>query len=171
MDILINTSQNHRAVAEVIQQTWHKQLGVDAQHPQPGIQGVPRLAAHAQLRTSRAAWIGDYPDPFTFLGLFVTGNGNNDTGCANPEYDRLIAASHTAPTDAERLEDFQQAESVLLDDAPVAPIYFYTNVYLLQPSVKGWYNNVQDRHMPQFIYLEETAATEFKKLPLAAAPR
>ena len=119
--------------------------------------------------TCRAGWIGDYVDPFSFLSTFTTGNGNNDAGYASPEYDRLIAAAHGAPTDAERLATFQQAEALLLEDAPVAPVYFYTRVYLLQPSVKGWYNNVQDRHMPQFIYLDEDASVEFKKGPLAAA--
>ena len=53
--------------------------------------------------------------------------------------------------------------------APVAPIYFYTHAYLLQPSVKGWYPNILDRHMPKFIYLEETAPTEFKRLPAGRA--
>ena len=119
--------------------------------------------------TARSGWIGDYTDPFSFLSLFTTGNGNNDTGYASPEYDRLINAAHNAPTDAERLAIFQQAESLLLDDAPIAPVYFYTRVYLLQPSVKGWYGNIQDRHMPQFIYLDENAPMEFKKLPLADA--
>ncbi len=37
------------------------------------------------------AWIGDYPDPNTFLDMMVTGGGNNETGWSNPEYDRLIA--------------------------------------------------------------------------------
>ena len=44
-------------------------------------------------------------------------------------------------------------------------MFFYTNVYLLQPSVKGWYPNVLNRHMPKFIYLEETAPADFKGLP------
>ena len=65
------------------------------------------------------------------------------------------------PGPPERLEDFQQAERILLDEAPIAPVFFYTNVYLLQPSVKGWYSNVLNRHMPKFIYLEETAPTRF----------
>ena len=39
-------------------------------------------------------------------------------------------------------------------------MYFYTNVYLKQPSVKGWYPNFLNRHMPQFIYLDEAAPVE-----------
>ena len=173
VDLLINTNQNHREVAEAMQQTWHEQLGVEARIRNE--EWKVYLASEKALSycTSRAGWIGDYTDPFSFLSLFTTGNGNNDTGYASPEYDRLIAAAHNAPTDAERLATFQQAETVLLEDAPIAPVFFYTRVYLLQPSVKGWYNNVQDRHMPQFIYLDENAPMELKKLPLAdaATPR
>ena len=169
VDILINTNQNHRELAEAVQQTWRRELGVDARIRNEEWKVYLDSEKGLNYRVSRSAWIGDYTDPFSFLSLFTTGNGNNAAGYASPEYDRLIAAAHSAPTDAERLATFQQAETLLLEDAPVAPVYFYTRVYLLQPSVKGWYNNVQDRHMPQFIYLDETATVEFKKGPLAAA--
>ena len=57
-----------------------------------------------------------------------------------------------------------QAEAVLLDDAPIAPVYFYSRLYLRQPSVRGWYDNLMDRHMPKFIYLEETPTAKLEKL-------
>ena len=66
-------------------------------------------------------------------------------------------------TGPERRELLQQAETILLDEAPVAPIFYYARVYLKQTSVKGWYPNVLDRHMPKFIYLEETAPNGSKK--------
>ena len=47
------------------------------------------------------------------------------------------------------------------------PIYFYTRVYLMQPSVKGWHSNILDVHMPQFIYLEDVPAV----LPSGVAAR
>ncbi len=169
VELLTNTSENHRAVAEAIQQTWRKELSVDARIRNEEWKVFMESMKGLNYCTGRYGWIGDYSDPFTFLSLLVTGNGNNGTGYASPEYDRLIAAAHNAPTDTERLAFLQQAETALLDDAPIAPIYFYTRVYLLQPSVKGWYNNIQDRHMPQFIYLDENAPMEFKNGPLADA--
>ena len=157
VELLINTSENHRAVAEAIQHTWHEQLGVDARVRNEEWKVYLSNQKTINFCTARGGWIGDYFDPFSFLSIFVGTNGLNWSGYRSPEYDRLVAAAHSAPTDAERLATFQQAETVLLEDAPVAPVYFYTRVYLLQPSVKGWYNNVQDRHMPQFIYLDEDA--------------
>ena len=164
VDILINSSGNHRPIAEVIQQTWRKELHVDARITNQEFKVYLDSEHTLDYQVGRSAWIGDYPDPFTFLGIFVTGGGNNNTGFANPEYDRLMARS-MADAPAERLADFQQAETILLDEAIVAPIYFYTNVYLLQPSVKGWYSNILNRHMPKFLYLEETAPVDLKKLP------
>ena len=173
VDLLINTSQNHRELAEAVQQTWRKELGVDARIRNEEWKVYLDSQKGLNYCTARAGWTGDYNDPFTFLSLFTSGNGNNDCGSASPEYDRLIAAAHAAPNETERLAICAQAETRLLDDATIAPIYFYTRKYLLQPSVKGWYNNILDRHMPQFIYLDENAAVEFKKGPPAdaATPR
>ena len=164
IDILISNGGPHRPVAEVIQQTWRKELNIDARIVNQEFK-VYLDSQHAlNYQASRSAWIGDYPDPFTFLGIFVSTGEQNNTGWKNPEYDRLLAHSLAAgPT--ERLADFQQAERILLDEAPIAPVFFYTNVYLLQPSVKGWYSNVLNRHMPKFIYLEETAPVDLKGLP------
>ena len=164
IDILISNGGFHRPVAEVIQQTWRKELNVDARIVNQEFK-VYLDSQHAlNYQASRSAWIGDYPDPFTFLGIFVSTGEQNNTGWKNPN----TTASSPIPSIAgptERLADFQQAERILLDEAPIAPVFFYTNVYLLQPSVKGWYSNVLNRHMPKFIYLEETAPTDFKGLP------
>ena len=52
----------------------------------------------------------------------VTGDGNNDTGFSNPEYDRLIALSRQTADPAGRRALLQQAETLLLDEAPVRPL-------------------------------------------------
>ena len=56
---------------------------------------------------------------------------------------------------AKRLEVFQQAEAILLDEMPVIPIYFYTRPYAIQPSVKGWYPTILDNHPWHKVWLEE----------------
>ena len=155
VDLLINTSQNHRAIAEVIQETWKRELHVEARIVNEEWKVYLDSLHTLNYTTSRGGWIGDYLDPYSFLGLMETGNGNNDTGFSDPEYDRLITLSRRTADPAARRAVLAQAETLLLDEAPVAPVYFYTRVYLKQPSVKGWYNNFLDRHMPQFIYLDD----------------
>ena len=155
VDLLINTSQNHRAIAEVIQETWKRELHVDARIVNEEWKVYLDSLHTLNYTTSRGGWIGDYLDPYSFLGLMETGNGNNDAGFSNSEYDRLITLSRRTADPATRRAVLAQAETLLLDEAPVAPVYFYTRVYLKQPSVKGWYNNFLDRHMPQFISLDD----------------
>ncbi len=158
IELLINTSQNHRQIAEAIQQMWHDHLHIDAKIVNQ--EWKVYLDSQHQLNycVSRSAWIGDYDDPFAFLAIMTSDGGNNDTGFKSPEYDRLLREAVAAPTKAERFADFQKAEAILMDEVPMAPVYFYTRVYLMQPSVKGWYSNNLDIHMPQFIYLEDTPA-------------
>ncbi|MFD2879998.1 hypothetical protein ACFTAO_34970 [Paenibacillus rhizoplanae] len=59
---------------------------------------------------ARAGWTADYNDPMTFLDMWVTGGGNNDTGYANPEYDKLIQEAKTSSDLAARQEMFAKAE-------------------------------------------------------------
>jgi oligopeptide transport system substrate-binding protein len=169
VNILINSSQNHRAVAEAIQQMWTRNLHIDARIRNEEWKVYMDSVTNLDYCVARAGWIGDYADPYTFLGIMSTGNGNNNSGFASPEYDRLLHASCAALNPTERAADLQKAEAILMDEGPILPIYFYTRVYLKQPSVKGWYANILDVHMPQFIYLEETAPIEFKSQRLGSA--
>jgi oligopeptide transport system substrate-binding protein len=101
----------------------------------------------------RAAWIGDYVDPSTFLDLFLTDSGNNETGWSNKEYDRLVHIASNTGDPAVRYAAYQKAEAILMDEVPVMPIYFYTQPRLIRPSVKGWYPNLLDEYDFKSIYL------------------
>jgi oligopeptide transport system substrate-binding protein len=105
----------------------------------------------------RSTWIGDYVDPNSFLDLWLTGGANNQTGWSNPEYDRLIAEASRTGDQRARYAAFQEAESILLDEAPVIPIYFYTHTFLIRPSVKGWYPTILDHHPYKYVRLEGAA--------------
>ena len=79
----------------------------------------------------RAGWIGSL-DPSFFLENFLAGGANNLTGFASPEYDRLIQAGAVHAGPVARNECFQKAEAILMEQAPIVPIYFYTNIYVAQ---------------------------------------
>jgi oligopeptide transport system substrate-binding protein len=90
--------------------------------------------------TARDGWIGDYNDPIGFLDMFVTGGGNNNSQYKNSAFDRLIAQAKATAVPAERMAFMHQAEDLLMGtDASIAPIYFYTNKYMLNPRVTGMY--------------------------------
>jgi oligopeptide transport system substrate-binding protein len=99
------------------------------------------------------AWSGDYPDPFTFMQLFETGNGMNNGSYHNARYDDLIGEASNTNDAAKRLQLFQQAEGILNEDAPTIPVYFYSSTHLIKPYVKGWQPNVMDQILSRYIYI------------------
>ena len=124
---------------------WKRELGVDASLSNQEWKVYLDSRRTMSYSITRAGWIGSL-DPSFFLDNMVTGGDNNETGFASPEYDRLIRAAQYELDPAKRYDEFQQAEAILLDAAPIAPVYTYTNYYLLRPSVRGWSDNIIDYH-------------------------
>jgi oligopeptide transport system substrate-binding protein len=154
MDVLYNTHKGHMRIAEVIQQIWKDNLNIDI-----GLMNMEWKTYLAEKKShqydiARASWIGDYTDPSTFLELFITGGGNNDSAWSNTKYDALVKKASFELEKDKRHELFQQAEKILLDEAPFIPIYYYRNKSLIHPSVKNWKPNPLDRHPYKYIYLE-----------------
>ena len=154
LEILLNTSDNHRIIAEAIQATWRKELGLEIRLL--NMEGKSVLAARrsGDFQILRSSWIGDYNDPSTFLHVWTADSGNNHSGWSRPDYDQLLfQAARTDNTEA-RHALFQQAEALLVADAPFIPLYTYTHVFLKHPSVQGWHPNLLDHHPYKHVWLE-----------------
>jgi oligopeptide transport system substrate-binding protein len=163
-NILINTSEAHRAVAETIQQMWKQELNIDV-----GIENQEWKVFMESMNSlnydiARYGWIGDFMDPVTFLSMWRTGDGNNCTGWRNPDYDRLLDEAAQTADPEKRFAILHQAEQLLLSQPPEVLIYWYTRFYLLDPTVKNWNPLVLDQHNYKFIDLEENGTP---KLSLA----
>ncbi len=157
IELLYNTSENHRLIAEAIQQMWKKHLGIDARLVNQEWKVYLDSQKTLNYQVCRAGWIGDYVDPNSFLDMWLTDGGQNETGWSNREYDRLIREAGRTIDQAKRLELFQRAEEILLDESPVLPIYFYTRVALIHPALKGWHPTILDNHPYKFVYLNPNA--------------
>lgn len=155
LEILINSSGNHRVIAEAVQEMWRRELGVSTSII--NMEQKTLLAARRSLdfQILRSDWAGDYLDPATFLNVFSGNSGNNHTGWSNQEYDALLYQAARTPNQAERYELFSRAETILLRDAPIIPLYYYTTVRLVHPAVHGWYPTLLDRHPYKYVWLEE----------------
>ena len=94
----------------------------------------------------RAGWISDYNDPYSFLELFLTGNGQNDYGYSNSTFDALLDEVGTERVRARRERLMFEAERVLMSDYVIIPIYSYVTKRLVNPHLRGWRNNVMDHH-------------------------
>jgi oligopeptide transport system substrate-binding protein len=145
VSILYNTSENHRAIAEAIQQMWRTRLGVEIgltnQEWKVYLDSQDNLA----FDIARAGWIADYVDPNTFMDMWRTGGGNNDTGWSNATYDALLDESAKVKTDAERFAIYQKLEAMLADEVPIIPLYFYTRVFAMNPKLRFVPNVIDNR--------------------------
>lgn len=138
LELLFPTSKGGQEIVEALQATWKKELNVDISVRNEEFKVYLDTQRKLAYDLSISSWIGDYPDPNTFLDMMLTGNGNNDTGWGHPDYDRLIAQANLTLDPAPRLELFQQAEELLIREAPVLPIFFGAHVYLARPEVKNY---------------------------------
>jgi len=161
LEILYNTSQGHRDVAEVIQQQW-KKLGIDVQLKNVAWGVYLDFVNQKKYDIARAGWIGDYPDPNTFLDMFVTDGPNNQTNWSNAVYDDRIEAARSESDPQVRMAMFHDAEAILMnhwddvrdDDVrrrlervraedpaagglPIIPIYSYVSINMVRPYVKA----------------------------------
>ena len=136
----IQVTQNSVAqkVGEVIQETWRRELGVVSTVATREIKVLLHNMETLDYSAGILNFTADFADPATFLEIFLAKGSDNRTGWANPEYDRLIAEAARTLDPERRFEFFQQAEALLLEEAPLAPLYFDTRAYLIHPAVKGW---------------------------------
>ena len=152
--IHFNTLESHRAIAEAIQQMWKEELNIDVGLENQEWKVYLDTQNNKNYDISRSAWIGDFMDPVTFLSMWTTGNGNNNTNWGNPKFDAFIEQAARTGDPKARLEILHQAEDLFLSESPVVLVYWYTNAYLLQPSVQNWNPLVLGNHNYKYIDLK-----------------
>jgi oligopeptide transport system substrate-binding protein len=154
LDLQVRNDQHQPGMAEVLQAEWKRELGVALTISQLEQKTWYQNQQNLNYTLSGAGWIGDFVDPVTFLDLFVSGGGNNWTGWSSAAYDDLIAQAGRATDPAARFEYFQQAEALLLAEAPVAPIFLGVRTYLIHPAVRGWEPSLLGQHQYKKVYLQ-----------------
>lgn len=133
-----NTSEAHSAIAQFIQEGWSKNLGINVKLDNAEWQVYLDKLSNLDYQIGRLGWIADYNDAYTFLEQYDSAtNGNNDTGWENPKYTELLTQSKTETDPAKRVELLLQAEEIFMAELPVAPIYYYTNLYVKQDYVQN----------------------------------
>ncbi|HUL50944.1 MAG TPA: peptide ABC transporter substrate-binding protein, partial [Candidatus Nitrosotalea sp.] len=157
LELLYATSDDGLRITEAIQEMWKKELNIHVtvrnEEFKVFLDSQRRLAYDLSL----SLWIGDYPDPSTFLDLLTTDNGNNQTGYSNPEYDRLIGQAAQTLDPARRYDIFQHAEALIMNEAPVIPLFFGTHVFLCRPEVKQYRLSIVGNPLWKQIILDNPA--------------
>jgi len=159
IELTYNTSDLHRVIAEALQAMWKKNLGIDLRLVNvPAPEWLDRRR-NANYQMIRAGWYADYLDPSTFLELFRSGSEEEQSGWGDPAYDGFLDAAAKEIDPAKRMEDFQQAEAILMKAPPIIPLYFYSTILLIRPELRGYENNLLDMHPFDTMYFDPSATT------------
>jgi oligopeptide transport system substrate-binding protein len=154
IEILYNNSEILRLVSEAVQQMWHRDLGIEVRLANQEYKVVMANRRAGEFQILLGDWTADYIDATTYLDMWRRDSGNNYTGWSDPAYDALCERADRTVDGAARAAILAQAEALVLDAAPIAPIYFNTHIYLLNPAVKGWQPTPMDHSDYRYVRLE-----------------
>jgi oligopeptide transport system substrate-binding protein len=152
VSLLYDAADIHETIALAISEMWRSNLGVTVRLDKREWKSF--LAARedrGKWQAMRFAWVGDFDHPAAFADLFRSSGAQNLPGYASERYDRLLAEAEATTDVAAQMRLYGEAEAVLLEDAPIAPLYFYVSKHLVSPAISGFENNVFDRHPSRYL--------------------
>ncbi len=168
MEYLYNTSEGHKAIGEYLQGVWAS-VGVTVNLVNQEWNTFLNTRKDGGYTIARNGWLADYNDPISFLDMWITNSGNNDVQYGKGEhadlamynldltdlgydvkvengtwaetYDVLIATVKSCTDTEKRYELMHRAEDMLMSTGCITPLYFYTDLYMLDDSVEGFFSN------------------------------
>ncbi|SDA11071.1 oligopeptide transport system substrate-binding protein [Ruminococcus sp. YE71] len=168
MTYLYNTSEGHKAIAENIQGIFAS-IGLDMSLENQEWATFLETRKSGDFTVARNGWLADYNDPISFLDMWTTASGNNDvqygkganadlkaysidcTDCGvdlkvengtwAETYDALMGIIKTTTDNTTRYKLMHKAEDILMQTGCLTPIYYYTDLYMIDSSVKGFFSN------------------------------
>lgn len=156
LTLLYNTSESHQKIAIAVASMWKKNLGVDVTLQNQEWKTYIDSRNSGSFDVIRASWIGDYNEPSTFLSLLTSTHTGNIARFRSADYDAVITKASTETSVAARNTDYNKAEQIIADQAPIAPIYQYTNGRLIKPWVKGYpITNPEDVAYSRELWIEK----------------
>ncbi len=168
MTYLYNTSDGHKAIGEYLQSAVSG-VGITLNLVNQEWSTFLNTRKNGDYTIARNGWLADYNDPICFLDMWVTASGNNDVqygkgdhaelamysldlepygydvkvenGTWAETYDVLISTIKSCTDNANRYAMMHIAEDMLMSSGCITPLYFYTDIYMIDSSVKGFYSN------------------------------
>ncbi len=126
-------------VSEAIIAMWEENLGVKVSTSQTEAATFFQGLEDGDFQVFEVGWVADYPDPENFLKIKLYGpSKDNDNNYSNPEVDRLLEQADTEADEATRFSLYQQAEQIIVNDAPWILLFHDKFNVLIKPYVKGY---------------------------------
>ena len=155
LELRYNTSATHQRIAVAIQSMWRDVLGMEVTLVNEDFQVL--LANIQQMQVTeifRLGWTGNYNDPHAFLSILESSDPSNLVAYKSEKFDDLMkrAAEQTDPQ--LRMAFLGEAETLMLADHPLIPIYFNVNKSMVSSALNGWGDNVLNYHYSRHFSLD-----------------
>ena len=154
LTLLYNSSENNQKIAIAVASMWKKNLGVSVKLQNQEWKTYIDSRNSGNFDVIRASWVGDYNEPSTFLSLLTSSHSGNIPRFKDAAYDDLLQQASRETNSEARNQDYNRAEQILADKAPIAPIYQLSNGRLIKPWVKGYpITNPEDVAYSRTLYI------------------
>jgi len=138
----ILTSGQGAAPSDILQAVtamWEENLGLNIEIEQEDFGLFLQDIDEGNFEMFSLGWIADYPDPQNFLEIKLhSENPNNEAQYSNPDVDALLNEAAAEDDEGARLDLYQQAERLIIEDMPWIPLYHGRSSYLVKPYVEGF---------------------------------
>ncbi len=143
-DITLHTTDNFIEIVEFIQGQLSEsniKLKISIENATVLKTGV----AKNEFNMFKKSWVGDYADEENFMSLFYSKNfspeGFNYTHYKNPDFDKLFEKANSEQNDSIKISMYQQMDQMIIDDAPIIPLYYDQIIRLVKPNISNLSTN------------------------------
>jgi oligopeptide transport system substrate-binding protein len=143
-----NSGSGHEPRVAFLAEAWRQAFGLETEQIGSDFSVFLQQRTAGEYQIARDGWGADYPHANNQLGLFVCGGGNNDVQYCNPDFDKLIAQAAAEPDQDKQVALYNQAQTLLMGDAPFIPLRFGLTVYEVQPYLSGLTVTPSDSQLP-----------------------
>jgi oligopeptide transport system substrate-binding protein len=165
-----NTTELHKQVAEAVQQMWNKELNIKVNIENLEWKVYLKKLEMFDFQIARLGWVGDYPDPYTFLELVTSNNGNNHAKWSNKTYDRMLQNANATTDGKKRMEMLRDAEKIVDDEQPLIPLYVYTHTTVVKPYLMGHWPNYMVKHPWKYMWIDKRWYGKTPETPIPNDP-
>lgn len=152
-ELMFNSGgDGHRLVGEAVQAMWKRELGLEVSLVNLEWKVMLSEMISGNHQIARSGWQADYPEPSTFLTVFLGDGGQNMSGWKSAEYDRTLTEALSEPDPTRRNALYARCERILLDAMPVIPVYTYSKSTLNHPRLGGLDDNPMDLHLYKHLF-------------------
>ena len=154
--LMYDTGDVHEKIALAVTAMWRDVLGINATIEK---REWKYFLNTRELRDDwdvmRFAWVGDYNAPNTFLDILRSGDEQNLPAYSNAAFDELLADAASRRNRREAADVLRSAEDLVLNDYPIAPLYFFASKHMVDTSIGGFQDNIVDRHASRFLFRKD----------------